>query len=49
MNATLARRLVHRLLARTRDGRITLVEDGVATEFGDGGGAPPLHVTITVR
>jgi cyclopropane-fatty-acyl-phospholipid synthase len=49
MNQTLARALVHRLLGRTQEGRITLVEDGVATVFGDAGGDPALAVTITVK
>jgi cyclopropane-fatty-acyl-phospholipid synthase len=49
MNAKLARKLVHRLLERTRDGQITLVEGTSRTTFGDRGGEPPLATTITVN
>jgi cyclopropane-fatty-acyl-phospholipid synthase len=49
MNQNLARALVHRLLARTQDGSITLIEDGQATAFGDEGGDAQRAVTITVN
>jgi cyclopropane-fatty-acyl-phospholipid synthase len=49
MNDSLARSLVHRLLSRMRDGRITLVEGDRTTVFGDAGGEPALAVTVTVN
>ncbi len=44
-----ARRVVHALLARVRDGQVELVEDGCVLSFGALGGSPPLRARIEVR
>jgi cyclopropane-fatty-acyl-phospholipid synthase len=46
-----ARRLLHRLLARTRDGQLILEEGGVVHTFGEPGSGPgaPLRARITVN
>jgi cyclopropane-fatty-acyl-phospholipid synthase len=44
-----ARRVVHALLARLRDGKIVLVENGRARTFGAQEGAPPLRARVEVR
>jgi cyclopropane-fatty-acyl-phospholipid synthase len=49
MNPRLARALVHRLLERTEDAEIALVEGSSVRRFGDTGGAPPLRTRITVN